>query len=262
LIEKDYFCTVLLSCLVPADDRLVFKGGTCLAKVHAGFYRLSEDLDFVISTQVDASRSSRSRSVSAIKEVLVSLPDELGDFRLVKPLTGANNSTQYIAVVGYRSLLADQGEIIKMEVGLREPLIEPPFEGSAQTILLNPVSGKPMVQPLIVPCIDFDEGMAEKFRAALTRREVAVRDFFDIGYAVYVKGLNPMNNSFIRLVRQKLAIPGNDPVDLSYARMALLKRQIASHLRSVLRPSDFDGFSLERAMKLVMDVAAKLGDGS
>ena len=27
---------------------LVFKGGTCLSKVHADFYRLSEDLDLII----------------------------------------------------------------------------------------------------------------------------------------------------------------------------------------------------------------------
>ncbi len=262
LIEKDYFCTALLSCLVPVDERLVFKGGTCLAKVHAGFYRLSEDLDFVISMPVAASRSSRSRSVSAIKEALVLLPDDFRAFRLVKPLTGANNSTQYIAVVAYKSLLADQEEIVKIEIGLREPLIKPVFEGSAQTILINPVSGKPMVQPVPVPCITFDEGMAEKFRAALTRREVAARDFFDIDYAVHRKGLNPTDSTFIRLIQQKLAIPGNDPVDLSDARMALLKRQINSHLRTVLRPRDFDGFSLERAMKLITDVATRLGEGS
>ena len=48
LIEKDYFCTVLLEYLASASDELVFKGGTCLAKVHGDFYRLSEDLDFVI----------------------------------------------------------------------------------------------------------------------------------------------------------------------------------------------------------------------
>ena len=48
LIEKDYFCSVLLEHLAARCDTLIFKGGTCLAKVHAGFYRLSEDLDFVI----------------------------------------------------------------------------------------------------------------------------------------------------------------------------------------------------------------------
>lgn len=46
LIEKDYFCTVLLDYLSrSAGNGLVFKGGTCLAKVHSELYRLSEDLD-------------------------------------------------------------------------------------------------------------------------------------------------------------------------------------------------------------------------
>ena len=55
LIEKDYFCTVLLAYLSEAaGDELVFKGGTCLAKVHAELYRLSEDLDSSIPIPVDA----------------------------------------------------------------------------------------------------------------------------------------------------------------------------------------------------------------
>jgi predicted nucleotidyltransferase component of viral defense system len=34
LIEKDYFCTALLEYLAATANKLVFKGGTCLAKVH------------------------------------------------------------------------------------------------------------------------------------------------------------------------------------------------------------------------------------
>ena len=60
LIEKDYFCTVLLAYLAPLSSDLAFKGGTCLAKVHADFYRMSEDLDFVIPSPCDASRRERS----------------------------------------------------------------------------------------------------------------------------------------------------------------------------------------------------------
>ena len=58
LIEKDYYSTVLLVHLAASDPRLAFKGGTCLAKVHAGFYRLSEDLDFAISLPTMTSRPS------------------------------------------------------------------------------------------------------------------------------------------------------------------------------------------------------------
>src|SRR3990170_1303742 len=70
LIEKDYFCTVLLQYMAEERYGLVFRGGTCLAKVHSGFYRLSEDLDFLIPTPVDASRAERGRRVAASKEAV------------------------------------------------------------------------------------------------------------------------------------------------------------------------------------------------
>ena len=122
LIEKDYFCTVLLQHLAPLDGALVFKGGTCLAKVHAGFYRLSEDLDFVIPMPTDASRSDRSARMAGMKNALAALPRQRAAFRVVQPLTGANRSTQYIAAVGYTSGLSRQEDAITIEVGLREPL--------------------------------------------------------------------------------------------------------------------------------------------
>jgi hypothetical protein len=46
LVEKDYYCSVLLSYLFSDKSPLVFKGGTCLSKVHVGFNPLSEDLHF------------------------------------------------------------------------------------------------------------------------------------------------------------------------------------------------------------------------
>lgn len=117
-----------------------------------------------------------------------------------------------------------------------------------------------MVQPLALPCIFLEEGMAEKFRAALSRREVAVRDFYDIDYSVRMLGLNPLDSAFIELVRQKLAVPGNHPVDLSDQRLVLLRRQIDSQLKPVLRRGDFEKFDLERVLIIMADVAARLGD--
>src|SRR4030043_257539 len=74
LVEKDYFCTVLLEYLSDASDGLVFKGGTCLAKVHADFYRLSEDLDFVVPAPVTSSRAQRSKLATGGKKALALLP--------------------------------------------------------------------------------------------------------------------------------------------------------------------------------------------
>lgn len=258
LIEKDYFCTALLDYLATASHELVFKGGTCLAKVHADFYRLSEDLDFVIPMPTDAPRSQRSQRAAALKAVVTALPKRLPVFRVVEPLTGANSSTQYIAVIGYTSLAVGREEMIKIEVGLREPLLLAVLNGSAQTILLDPVSRKTLIKPMEVRCIARAEAFAEKFRAALSRREAAIRDFYDIDYAVRRLGLRPDDAELIGLVRQKLAVPDNEPVDISEKRLAALRQQVEPQLRPVLRARDFAEFDLDRAFEMVAALAAKV----
>lgn len=258
LIEKDYFCTLLLAHLSAECPELVFKGGTCLAKIHAGFYRLSEDLDFVVPVPVDAPRSQRSKRAARLKTVISELPGRLGFFRIVEPLTGANNSTQYNAVIGYDSISTGSADSIKVEVALREPLALPPVRGAAQTILLHPATNRIALEALPVTCIAKSEAFAEKFRAALSRREVAVRDFFDLDFAVRKLDLVCDDAELIALVRQKLAIPGNDKVDMSNMRLGELQRQLETQLRPVLRANDFLDFNLERAFRLVADMASKM----
>jgi predicted nucleotidyltransferase component of viral defense system len=256
LIEKDYFCTVLLAYLaVEAGKDLVFKGGTCLAKVHADLYRLSEDLDFAISMPLEAPRSERRKRVEGVKGALAALPKRLPSFHVAEPLRGANNSTQYVAVVAYTSLLSREKEPIKIEVSLREPLLTAAVEGSARTLLLNPVTGDPLVPPVPVPCISKTEALAEKFRAAMSRREAAVRDFYDIDHAVRKAGLQPNAIDLVKLVKQKLAVPGNEPVNVSAERLAALRKQIEAELRPVLREQDFAQFDLDRAFNTVVKMA-------
>jgi hypothetical protein len=96
LIEKDFFCSLLLEFLALASDALIFKGGTCLAKVYAEFYRMSEDLDFVISTPSDAKRSERSKQAAALKQVMSELARLPPAFSMVQPLMGATDSTHSI----------------------------------------------------------------------------------------------------------------------------------------------------------------------
>lgn len=258
LIEKDYFCTVLLEYLAKMSDALVFRGGTCLAKVHAEFYRLSEDLDFSIPMPTDAMRSDRSTKAVGLKDAVAMLTRQFSVFRVVQSLTGANKSTQYIAVVGYASLLNRQEEIIRVEVGLREPLLTDVFSGSARTLLLDPVTGQPLLSPVAMRCISKIESFAEKFRAALSRREVAIRDFYDIDYAVRRLGIKPEDTELIGLVRQKLAVPGNEPVDVSDNRLTTLQQQIEPQLKPVLRTRDFAEFNLERAFRTVAEMATKM----
>jgi predicted nucleotidyltransferase component of viral defense system len=185
LIEKDYFCTLLLDYLsAAADNGLVFKGGTCLTKIHSELYRLSEDLDYTIPVMAGTPRAERSRRADQVKTTLSKLNKAVPRFRVIETLKGANRSTQYLAVIGYSSVLGRQEETIKVEVSLREPLLAPVIDGAARTMLQNPLTNSPLVMPITVRCIEKIEALAEKFRAALSRREPAIRDFFDIDYAV------------------------------------------------------------------------------
>lgn len=259
LIEKDYFCTVLLAYLSDhGGDQLVFKGGTCLAKVYAGLYRLSEDLDFVISIAVDASRTQRRQAVAASKDAVARLADRLDAFTVRQPLTGANNSTQYNGAVEYESPTTGQPESILVEVSVREPLLMAAARMQAKTVLLDPIGGEAMVPDIAMDCIAMDEAMAEKFRAALSRRDVAIRDFYDLDYAVSHLDLAPTDPRLIEMVRQKLAVPGNSPVDVGPARFADLKRQLNTRLRTVLRDKEFQAFDLDQALRLVTAMAERL----
>ncbi|HUU05517.1 MAG TPA: nucleotidyl transferase AbiEii/AbiGii toxin family protein [Patescibacteria group bacterium] len=259
LIEKDYFCSLLLNHLAVSAGDLVFKGGTCLAKVYTEFYRLSEDLDFIIPTPINASRAQRRSLASGLKITIGRLGNDSSDFREIEPLIGANNSTQYIAVFGYTSLISKEEETIKIEVGLREPLLTKVFTGNIQTILLNPISRKPMVPGFPLPCLSINEALAEKLRAALSRREAAIRDFYDLDYAMRKMDLRPLAADMVDLVRQKLAVSGNDPIDVSEARLAALRQQLDSQLKPVLRTKDLAEFDLERAFKAVAAIAAVIG---
>jgi hypothetical protein len=140
-------------------------------------------------------------------------------------------------------------------VGLREPLVQPIEQGAARSLLLDPVSGQDLVPSVTAPCIAMVEAFAEKFRAALTRRDVAIRDYYDIWYGVTHIGVDPQDAELVQLVRAKLAVRDNPPVDVGEERLRQLRAQLDTQLRPVLRPADFDEFSVDQAIEVVVRMA-------
>lgn len=258
LVEKDYFCTVVLAYLASTATELVFKGGTCLAKVLVDFYRLSEDLYFTIPLPIVAPRSRRSKRAHAVKCAVDALDDALPGFKVLRPLCGANNSTQYLGAVGYESPTTGRLGTIRVEVSLREPLLTLVHRGAARTLLLHPITQTPMAPAVETPCISRTEAMAEKLHAALTRRDVAIRDFYDIDFALRALGVDLHNPELIDLLRRKLAVPGSGSVDVSPGRQEHLRRQLPTCQKPVLRTRDFDAFDPDRAFTTVAEVARRL----
>lgn len=255
LVEKDYFCSLLLNYLYAGDDfGLVFKGGTYLSKIHSDFYRLSEDLDFIIPISPEASRTERSRMAKPLKAKIEALNKSLPIFEVPDGCRGHNKSKQYIADAQYVSSITSKPEKLKIEIGLREEMLLDAQNSEAKTLLADPFKMKPAVAPFSVVSMSLKEAFAEKVRAALTRRDPAIRDFFDIDFAVRELGFDLHEDRFLELVRAKLAVPDNDLVDISAARKEDLKKQLEARLKPVLRSRDFGKFELDRAFGTVADL--------
>lgn len=256
LVEKDYYGSLVLQALCSKESPLVFKGGTCISKVFSSFYRMSEDLDFCMP--VSASRTIRRRVIAPLKGSVLALPDRIAGMKVTEPLTGRNESTQYIAQLGYASVITNVLEPIKLEIGLREPLLRPMERRPARTLLKNPFSGRDVLPPLVVNVMNEQEAWAEKTRAALCRLEPAIRDLFDLDFVIRGGQLDVVSPDFLNLVRRKLAVPGTGPVDLDVERKAKLKRQMETELKPVLRPRDFSQFDFERIWTDLTTLADRL----
>jgi len=128
----------------------------------------------------------------------------------------------------------------------------------AKTLLLNPFTRKSLVPDIDVITLTMEEAIAEKLRAALTRLEPAIRDFFDIDYLASQHKINLKDHHLLQLVAEKLKVPQNPPVDLSPARKEKLKTQINTELKPVLRPSDFESFNLDRAFDIATRISKSI----
>jgi hypothetical protein len=134
LIEKDYYCSLVLHDVSELFGQgLIFKGGTCLSKVYTEFFRLSEDLDFAVSVGVDATTSTRRKAALPHRVHVRSLPERHGCFRETEPLTGHNLCSQYNGRFSYESVITGEADFIKVEIGLREPLVMPAVDHSVSS---------------------------------------------------------------------------------------------------------------------------------
>lgn len=254
LVEKDFWCSVVLGRLFGAGDcPLIFKGGTLLSKAYVAFNRLSEDLDFTLPTDARITRSQRSKRGKAV----AALVERAAEGLLVLGDGGwqsFNASTQHQAKLLYPSVFGGEGTI-KLEVGQREmPMCETPPAGLA-TLLRDPLFDEEALPPIAATSLSLQEAYAEKVRAALTRKDPAPRDLFDLDYAVERGVLVWSDEVFLKLTARKVS--GEPPGDwISGERIEALRRRLESELRPVLRLETFEDFNFLRAVDTLTKVAS------
>lgn len=234
--EKDFLLTLILIKFGEKYPDLIFKGGTCLNKVYFPYFRLSEDLDFVLD--IDMGRSAR-------KTLLKRYENDFKDDLVLLWLTLRDDRTKFdeyklaMFTFEYASVIDNSAQTIKIDISLKWRLLLPPLSRKIQSLFIDQIYEEPIFWEHTITCIDLRESLAEKMRAALTRDVPAIRDFFDIWYVKKYSAFDFNDMDFRELVHTKL-----QEVDYSYTldeHYELLKKQIITDLKPVLSDQyDFD----------------------
>lgn len=202
VIEKDYYVTQVIHVLSNLENdifRLIFCGGTCLAKAHKLVQRMSEDVDFKVQLKI-IENFSKSRLKKELKEFRSHIRSTL----IVPDLTVENDVTRnegryqqitlkypYSFPIG-NALRPD----IKIEFTFADILL-PTNELEIKTIIEDNFKEVNLFNPPITKCISIDETAIEKW-VGLTRRIMAIergREDDDKTLIRHVYDLNAINEA-------------------------------------------------------------------
>lgn len=210
LLEKDYYLTIILSKIneVLSPD-LILKGGTCLNKIYYSYYQLSEDLDFSLKLPPNnpTTRAMRRKVITPIKESIKSFAKSFDMDIENEDKAGHKESRQYIYYFSYDSVILNNKDTIKLEIGLRFNPVYPVESHQIKHKFLHPFTGKPLFDAGQANCLALKELAAKKMRAATTRVGIAARDFYDLGYLLN-QGVDFRDKEFIILFQKKLEEEG------------------------------------------------------
>ena len=184
VIEKDYALTWTLKAIYSNEKLskyLVFKGGTCLSKMYAENYRLSEDLDFSAYNQGDLTKDELKQEVA--KALLAA--NQLGapNLEIIEKEIHENPGLIQIQV-RYIGPLNHPGRL-KMEVSLKEWVkYAAHYESSKEKSYAD-------LEAFRVHCYDLQEILVEKLRAIMQRGKT--RDYYDLWQLMTRKELTLLN---------------------------------------------------------------------
>lgn len=244
-LEKDFLLTLVLIRFWEIFPDLVFKWWTCLNKIYFPYFRLSEDLDFVIST--DIWRTARQ---TLLKKYEHDISYELSKLWL----TLKNERTKFdehrlaMFTFEYISIINNSLQTIKLDISLKWELFLSPVDGKIQSHYTDKILEKPIFWEHTISCIDLREWLAEKIRAALTRKIPAIRDFFDIWYVRQYSDFDFQDWVFLDLIQKKLyEVNYKYTIDESYE---LLEKQVVTDLIPVIH--EHHDFSLKDTYNFIM----------
>jgi predicted nucleotidyltransferase component of viral defense system len=259
LLEKDYYLTMVLSGIDHLSENLVFKGGTCLNKIYYSYYRLSEDLDFIMLLPSEKlSRAGKGKIIKPIKDNFLSYVNSYGMRIDNIDNTGRNESSQYIFSIDYDSAVLNTKQSVKLEIGLRFNPILPIVSRKVNHKFVHPFTKEPLFDGGQVNCLDLKEIVAEKMRATATRLTIAPRDFYDINFLIK-SGFDFNDEQLWQLFKKKLSEDGfeqdlpkyRENMGRSRDEIADMNSRIEAELLDVLTQSERKAFNLDESLRLL-----------
>jgi len=213
-IEKDYYVTQVIHALSNLENetfRVVFCGGTCLAKAHKLVRRMSEDVDFKLQLKKNES-FSKSHLIKELKKFRSQIRSKLVVPDLLVTNDAVRNEGRYQQVtLKYPHSFPVGGTLrpdIKIEFTFANILLST-HDLYIKTLIEDVLSDVNILMPPATKCISIDETAIEKW-VVLTRRIMAiergredddktlVRHVYDLN-AIYQA--NKINSNFIELAK-------------------------------------------------------------
>ena len=185
-IEKDYIISWILWGIYNHDllkEALIFKGGTCLKKIHIEDYRYSEDMDFTLHPDKESDISDDD-IYTAFEEVFVKIKEAANiDLDIPEDTKEVHESGGLKFYIDYVGPLGGRGDHVKTDISKGEKL-----EFDVENLkMLNQYSDIAEEEEVTVQCYGLEEVVIEKM-AALMGRTIP-RDLYDFEYLTNNEGI-------------------------------------------------------------------------
>lgn len=196
-VERDYVFGWLLRALYESPllaPRLIFKGGNCMRKAYYPNTRYSTDLDFSVTTAIDADvfRAEINRCCAVAQEACgVVFETDKNTFSADRMIDSQRQA--YKGRVYFRDFYGNSGEImiaVRLDITEFDKVFLPPV----QRPLIHPYSDAADCRAEI-QCMAMEELLANKLKCLLQRRHSF--DLYDFVYATFFEQSVPVDRSLV-----------------------------------------------------------------
>lgn len=185
-IEKDYIISWVLWGIYNSDklkDALIFKGGTCIKKVHIEDYRFSEDIDFTLNPDIEE-KITNDEIYKAFHEIFVKIKESANiDLSIPEDSKETHVSNSIKFFIDYIGPLGGKGDHLKTDISRGEKL---EFDVE-QKKMLNQYSDLEEEPEIAIQTYSLEEMVIEKMAAIMGR--TLPRDLYDFEFLTNTWGI-------------------------------------------------------------------------